>query len=144
MSERQDEQELFPEALIKWAGHRDGGVRLPFNNSSGRPTGKQIKTPLVKRLASWATGIVSDSTQPHIILLVGGPGNGKTDAIEGCIYSLEHSLGENCGLVEKFEEAYHVEGASVPPRKVSVSTVTLDLDSTKIPFTEVHQNPTTT
>jgi hypothetical protein len=140
MSDAQRElkdEELFPDALIKWAGHRDGGVRLPFNSSSGRPTGKQISTPLVKRLASWAADVVLDSEQPRIVMLVGGPGNGKTDAIEGCIYSLEESLGTNCGLVEWFAEAYRVEEKSVPPRKVTISLDRLNLDSNRVSFSSI-------
>lgn len=140
MSETQHElkdEELFPDALIKWAGHRDGGVRLPFNSSSGRPTGKQISTPLVRRLASWATDVVLENGQPRIVMLVGGPGNGKTDAIEGCIYSLDESLGANCGLVDRFAEAYRVEEKSVPPRKVSVSIDSLNLENTCVPFSSI-------
>lgn len=140
MSEVQHEtkdEELFPDALIKWAGHRDGGVRLPFNSGSGRPTGKQISTPLVKRLASWAESIVSDSSQPRIVMLVGGPGNGKTDAVEGCISSLDEAIGSGCGLFQEFAEAYKVHDKSVPPRKVSVSVENLNLGDTSVPFSSV-------
>lgn len=131
------DEELFPDALIKWAGHRDGGVRLPFNSGSGRPTGKQIRTPLVKRLASWAENVVSDITQPRILMLVGGPGNGKTDAIEGCISSLDEAIGLNCGLARQFAEAYEVDEKSVPPRKVSISVDNLDLNGRSLPFSGV-------
>lgn len=131
------DDELFPDALIKWAGHRDGGVRLPFNSGSGRPTGKQIITPLVKRLAFWAKNVVTDATQPRIVMLVGGPGNGKTDAIEGCISSLADAIGPNCGLSRQFAEAYRVDGKSVPPRKVSISVESLELNGRTLPFSSV-------
>lgn len=119
------EDQLFPEALIRWAGHREGGVRLPFFSASGRPTGIQIETPLVARLKRWASDIVLKSGTPRIVLLVGGPGNGKTDAVEGCIGALDESLGAKDALVSLFEKQFKVDPESLPPRKVRVLTSNL-------------------
>lgn len=112
---------LFPDGFIKWAGHRDGGVRRPFHHSSGRPTGNQIITPLVKRLNDWATAIKSDANCPRVILLVGGPGNGKTDAIEGCIYSLDRELNADGELIALFEKHFDLVSGGLPPRKVQIN-----------------------
>jgi hypothetical protein len=111
---------LFPDGLIRWAGHRDGGVRRPFNHSSGRPTGIQIETPLVRRLRGWAEQLVEGVHVPHSLLLVGGPGNGKTDAVEGCIDSLDEALGAEGDLVNRFASQYKVSEGELPPRKVVV------------------------
>ena len=34
---------IYPEGLINWMGNREGGVRIPFQKSSGRPSGEQIE-----------------------------------------------------------------------------------------------------
>ena len=44
----QSHNTAYPEGLINWMGNREGGVRIPFQKSSGRPSGGQIETPLVK------------------------------------------------------------------------------------------------
>jgi hypothetical protein len=114
--------QLFPEGLIRWSGYRDGGVRRPFHQNSGRPTGGQIDTPLVLKLRDWANKLVDKGDVPRAILLVGGPGNGKTDAVEGCIESLDAALGAQGSLVERFESQYQVADGELPPRKVVVNT----------------------
>lgn len=115
-----EKERLFPEGLIRWAGHRDGGVRRPFDRSSGRPMGVQIETPLVRRLRRWSERLLNGEPVPRALLLVGGPGNGKTDAVEGCIDSLDEALGAAGGLVSRFEARYKVQEGELPPRKVVV------------------------
>ena len=119
------EGQLFPEGLARWSGHRDGGVRKPFKHDSGRPTGLQIETPLVKRLNDWVHGLVSGDDVPRVLLLVGGPGNGKTDAVEGCIESFDVALGANGSLVNAFAEKYDVSDGMLPPRKAVVDLSTI-------------------
>jgi hypothetical protein len=133
----QDADGLFPDALVKWAGHREGGVRLPFVEESGRPTGKQIETPLVHRLSSWAQEAVESAKAPRVVMLVGGPGNGKTDAIEGCIHSLAAAIGADCDLVEQFRTAYAVEGGGIPPRKVVIDSSSLKSSYEQLPFSSI-------
>lgn len=111
---------LFPQALIRWAGHRDGGVRRPFHRDSGRPTGEQIETPLVRRLNRWVDDLVNGKGGPRAVLLVGGPGNGKTDAVEGCIEAFDAALGAGGELLEAFASEYRVAAEQIPPRKVTI------------------------
>lgn len=111
---------LFPEGLSVWAGHRDGGVRRPFKNDSGRPTGGQIETPLVKRLRAWVSSLVAGDKVPRVLLLAGGPGNGKTDAVEGCIEFFDSEMNAGGKLVEAFASKYDVKGGEFSPRKVVV------------------------
>ena len=120
------QNKLFPEGLEKWAGHRDGGVRRPFNKDSGRPTGQQIETPLVKRLRGWVKDLVAGEKVPRVLLLAGGPGNGKTDAVEGCIDIFDSEIGAEGRLSAAFAAQYDVEGGELPPRKAVV-----DLSSVK-------------
>jgi len=111
---------LFPNGLLKWAGHSDGGVKRPFNSETGRPTGGQIETPLTRRLRQWASDLAGGAKVPRTILLAGGPGNGKTDAVEGCIEALDHSLGGEGRLTEAFSRQYHVKKSELAPRAVEV------------------------
>lgn len=79
----------FPEGLAEWAGHRSGGVRRMFDVDSGRPAGRVITTPLIERLTSWAEDVLAGvSGVPSSVLLVGGPGNGKTEAVETVVRAL--------------------------------------------------------
>ena len=110
----------FPDALVRWAGHHEGGVRRPFQQTSGRPTGSQIETPLVKRLNEWVAKLVAGGRVPRIILLVGGPGNGKTDAVEGCIDRLDRDLGAAGELRQRFAERLSPQANQIAPRKVVV------------------------
>ena len=43
-------KDLYPAAFINWAGSKSGGVRTPFIQTSGRPAGKKIETPLTDLL----------------------------------------------------------------------------------------------
>lgn len=127
MSEGQtlDEKGLFPEGLINWAGHRDGGVRRPFKTDSGRPTGYQIVTPLTSRLKSWVESLVAGEKVPRVVLLVGGPGNGKTDSVEGCIEYFDQALGAQGALISAFADRYNVSEQQLSPRKAVVNLSTI-------------------
>lgn len=123
-----DGPESFPAGLLRWAGHREGGVRKPFLHTSGRPTGQRLETPLLRRLKSWvddlAEGIVA---APRTLLLVGGPGNGKTDAIESCIELFDKRLGARGAIFEAFSRQFK-EAEGLPPRRALVDLTTLEID----------------
>ncbi|MEO3428719.1 hypothetical protein AAFN88_07675 [Pelagibius sp. CAU 1746] len=119
MAETEDLQQ-FPEGLIRWSGYRHGGVRKPFQRNTGRPTGDQFETPVVLRLRSWVEGLVAGNDVPRAIFLVGGPGNGKTDAVEGCIEALDRELNARGALYEAFATQYHSHRDELPPRKTVV------------------------
>lgn len=120
--------DLFPAGLLRWAGHRSGGVRKPFLSTSGRPTGSQLETPLLRRLGSWINDLVLGSeTTPKTLLLVGGPGNGKTDAIESCIELFDKRLGAGGAIFEAFSRQFS-EANGLPPRRAVVDLTTLKID----------------
>jgi hypothetical protein len=110
----------FPEGFFAWAGHRDGGVKKPFRRETGRPAGIRINTPLMIRLREWAKRFSNGEKVAASILLVGGPGNGKTDAVEGLVEDLDEILNLGGKLFEAFGTQYAGPNADNPPRRVEV------------------------
>jgi len=117
------DQASYPASLLDWAGHRKGGVRKPFDNDTGRPLGKQIETKLVHQLNIWVDNLIQNALHentPRFIMLVGGPGNGKSDAIDGCISQFDQKLNADGALIKSFTEAFTCDPNSLPPRRVEV------------------------
>ncbi len=118
------EKNIYPNGLLDWAGHRRGGVRKPFRPDTGRPLGRQLLTPLIVRLNNWVEQLCKTNfgpESPRALLLVGGPGNGKTDAIEGCISKFDSCLNANEALTKEFATGFDSSGDLLPPRKVRVN-----------------------
>lgn len=104
----------FPALLLEWAGNRSGGVRRPFDDASGRPSGS-VETNLLARLESWCRDLGAGVPEvPRIILLVGGPGNGKTEAIETTMGHLDRALGCAGGFVQELADAFRPKEGKVP------------------------------
>lgn len=110
----------FPAGLQNWAGNRSGGVRRLFDDSSGRPGDTVLTTNLLNRLNAWAGQFGRElSSQPRVLLLVGGPGNGKTEAIESTIRWLDDALTAQGGLLRTLAEAFS-PADGIAPRLVEV------------------------
>ena len=110
----------YPAALVDWAGHHSGGVKRLFDSSSGRPGKVLLKTNLLSRLEAWASQLATGESVPTLVLLVGGPGNGKTEAIESTIRWLDEALGCHEKLVAKLSEAFHPLPGLAVPRNVQI------------------------
>lgn len=120
MNMQQDTLPPFPRALVDWAGNHAGGVKRLFDSHSGRPAKDVLKTNLLARLESWANSLAAgDSTCPRVVLLVGGPGNGKTEAIESTIRWLDASLQCDGRLVDELAQSFHRVGGI--PRVVTAN-----------------------
>lgn len=116
----------FPKDLVEWAGHHSGGVKRLFDSFSGRPGRALLRTNLVSKLESWAAAVASRGHgTPRILLLVGGPGNGKTEAIEHTIKCLDHGLSAEGRLVERLSLAFHPSAGQAVPRVVRVDAGSL-------------------
>jgi hypothetical protein len=108
--------------LIEWAGHHSGGVKRLFDDLSGRPGKELLRTRLIARLEAWAAGIAGGIPGvPRILLLVGGPGNGKTEAIEHTIKHLDGVLGVGGELVARLAREFHPPAGLPVPRIVRAS-----------------------
>lgn len=111
---------LYPAGLLDWAGHKLGGVKKLFHASSGRPSGRVIETPLLDRLTNWARALASnEAAVPRVVLLVGGPGNGKTEAVEHCISALDQAFEASGKLLSAAAREFDGRGGS-PRRLVTV------------------------
>ena len=107
MTIHQQDRHQHPAALVDWAGHHSGGVRRLFDENSGRPNKDILRTNLLSRLESWASHLAAgEPGTPRILLLVGGPGNGKTEAIESTIRWLDEGLGCDGKLVAKLASSF--------------------------------------
>jgi hypothetical protein len=84
----------YPDELLDWGGSRSVGVRRLLHERLDRPSDRPLDTPLLRRLAGWARAIAEDeASAPRVVLLAGGPGNGKTEAIEYALFELERACG---------------------------------------------------
>jgi hypothetical protein len=83
----------YPEGLLGWSGDKAGGVKKLFYTGSGRPSGQVIMTGLLQRLAFWAQDLATGKNDvPRAVFLVGGPGNGKTEAVEYTVREMDTAL----------------------------------------------------
>ena len=64
--------------------------------------------------------LVAGEEVPRVLLLAGGPGNGKTDAVEGCIQFFDSEMKAGGALVKAFASKYNVKDGELPPRKAVV------------------------
>ncbi|MDX1221179.1 hypothetical protein GOL85_05545 [Sinorhizobium medicae] len=112
----------FPAQLVNWSGNRSGGVRRLFDANSGRPGERDIfETNLLNKLQAWASTVAaSPGSVPRILLLVGGPGNGKTEAIESTIGWLDTALGADRRLVQELRRQFVPTDGTFAPRLVRV------------------------
>src|ERR1700737_3721638 len=106
--------------LLSWHGHDKGGVRVPFGKF-GEPLGRVIPTPLRTQLVDAANRIARGEPSARWILLVGGPGNGKSQMVEEFVRVLGDSLGCRDELVRLVASSFH---RTPIPRRVEVSAAT--------------------
>jgi hypothetical protein len=112
----------FPQGLLKWSGHSGGGVKRPFHSGSGRPSGEHIETPVIHRLRTWVDELLrSPNTAPTAVLLIGGPGNGKTDAVEELVKYLDSQLHADGRVVAECVRAYTGADGALAPRLASLN-----------------------
>lgn len=90
-----------------------------FDANSGRPSKDLLRTHLINKLENWTKAIASGvNGTPRVLLLVGGPGNGKTEAIEHTINCLDKGLGAGGKLITKLSIEFHPPAGLAVPRVV--------------------------
>jgi hypothetical protein len=94
-----------------------------FDPGSGRPAGSVIRTPLLMRLEKWVEDLLGPhaAETPRCILLVGGPGNGKTEAVEAVIHSLDKGLAAGGRLANQFRQLFFPPDGQPVPRTAELA-----------------------
>ncbi|WP_321514937.1 hypothetical protein [Marinifilum fragile] len=129
--ENPESSKQYPEDLLYWGGGRKGGVKIISDKTSGRPNGFVIETQLTTKLNDWAKNI-GRNRSPRILLLIGGPGNGKTDALEFLIDKIDKY--HNTNFLETISSRIDSE--------LNVSrTITIKNDSDNLKFDNIHIVP---
>ncbi len=94
------------EELLTWHGHSKGGVRVPFVQQGGNPLKSVIKTSLIERLRQLARNIATGEASTRWIFLVGGPGNGKSEAVQDFLTTLDSELECHGLLVSALQQKF--------------------------------------
>ncbi len=106
--------------LLSWHGHDRGGVRVPFHETMGNPLGEVVETSLITKIKRLAVDLVEGNPEsPRWIFLIGGPGNGKSEAVEAFVHELD-SQG-NCQGALADLVARKFAPTPVAPRRVDVA-----------------------
>lgn len=97
---------IYPFAFKKWYSSNLGGVRLPMNNKTGRPMGDQIIEGKIHSLIKEMIVDFKSKQGKFLCVLVGGPGNGKTDLMEFTseIFFNTFNIDQNIGKAELQKE----------------------------------------
>ncbi|MBB5760018.1 hypothetical protein HNR00_004758 [Methylorubrum rhodinum] len=90
-------------------------MRRPFDDLSGRPGQHVFRTNLLTKLEQWCGEVGGASPSvPRVLLLVGGPGNGKTEAIEKTMGWLDAALSCEGALVAELATFFRPAAGKVP------------------------------
>ncbi|WP_422472619.1 hypothetical protein [Endozoicomonas sp. ALB032] len=120
MSTNIEKEYNYPVDLVNWAGE-GAGVRRLCDAGSGRPSDSIVETNLLGRLREWVDEIAKGANAfPRLILLVGGPGNGKTDVVDFTISEMDQKLGCRGGLELELAKAFLPKQGQLVPRIVKV------------------------
>lgn len=103
------------EKIQTWRSEASGGVRKPFSKKAGKPLGRE---PIMTNVLLKLRELIRGDESPSSIVLVGGAGNGKTDALEFIVSELDERF--ECGgrLVEAVEDEFQSPGRT---RKVDLT-----------------------
>ena len=85
----------FPFKFFNWFSSMSGGVRRPLDEDSGRPLGNIILEGQIHILINNMIDEYFQDKGKYICVLVGGPGNGKTDIMEYAAERFVERLSEN-------------------------------------------------
>jgi hypothetical protein len=117
---------MYPFSFESWKSASAGGVRRPFDETTGRPTSKRIETAITGKLEA----VIQDKNFPKAIFLVGGPGNGKTDTLEYLVRQLDSHYSLNGQLVNEAIEQFETYSRKIV---INVSSI-----NEYLPFEEIH------
>lgn len=112
----------YPDDFQRWLASREGSVRRPFVDDSGRPLGEVIETDLIIRLRELAERMCSQpDVRPAIVLLAGGAGNGKSEALELFLSALAQHTADPKLAIETMKSSFDSHDRAVDLRLDRVS-----------------------
>lgn len=114
------------EELFNWFGHRKGGVKIAFTDR-GNPTGNVVETDLILALNKWSEELDNTNSRALKVFFVGGPGNGKTEALD---YAIKR-------VVKKFNLADDALKEIERQAKESKRTVEVEINNIGTPFKRI-------
>src|SRR5581483_9551946 len=110
--------------LLGWHGHDRGGVRVPFAEW-GNPIGSRVTTGLILKLGALASAISAGGRiAPRWIFLIGGPGNGKSEAVQFFVEQLDSNLGSAGSLIAAVRK--QLPAGRLLPRRIDVTAEHLE------------------
>ncbi|MDA7620632.1 hypothetical protein N8677_00750 [Verrucomicrobia bacterium] len=112
VSEEEFTSNPYTQELLNWRGDEKGGVHKPFNNEAGNPLGQVLETTLTQKLKEYSAQISRGDKFPRWVFLVGGPGNGKSMAIEYFGKLLDKETGCEGRLLKLLENKFNEPDAS--------------------------------
>lgn len=86
-------KDKYPFKFYNWFSSMSGGVRRPLDQESGRPLGNIIIEGNIHKLINEMVDDYVQSKGKYVCVLVGGPGNGKTDIMEYAAEAFVTKLG---------------------------------------------------
>lgn len=102
--------------LLGWHSHDRGGVRVPFSERGGNPLRDAsenrvvVDTGLLQRLREIVRRLATGDPAPRWLFLVGGPGNGKSEAVEQFLSVLDQQFGCEGQLVGLLRDQFNGQG----------------------------------
>lgn len=87
--------DIYPFKFINWFSSNNGAVRRPMDTKSGRPLGEKVLQNRVHGLIDEMVDSFVQIKEKYICILIGGPGNGKTDIMEYAAERFVTSLGSD-------------------------------------------------
>ena len=106
--------------LLSWHGHDRGGVRVLFHATMGKPLGDVVETSLIKKIKHLARDLVNGTPgAPRWVFLIGGPGNGKSEAVEAFVRELDSLTDSQGALISAVAGKFAPN--PVAPRRVNVA-----------------------
>lgn len=100
--------------LFDWQSNKNGGVCIAFTDR-GRPTGEVIRNEIVDGIDYWIENLLGLDSPMLKVFLIGGPGNGKTDALEYCVSKIAQQFDPSGAIIREIKEQ-----SKLPQRSIIV------------------------
>ena len=113
---------LFPNKFLYWSPSCEGLVKKPFLDGDSSRLTPVFPTNISRRLDEWVDKIINKDECPRCIFLVGGTGNGKSEAVEQLIFNLSEKIENGKKIKQSLQDEFEKSiKAGFINRKVTVN-----------------------